>query len=96
LRAASTRAAPFFDRDELFAFEAGGFVDREALAPFADFPALDLRAFDGLRFVDLPRALAGRVFVSAMLSLRTCSPIACLKDAGTREEKGPIRVARAR
>jgi hypothetical protein len=96
LRAASTRVAPFFDRDEVFAFEARGFATREALAPFDDFAALDLRAFDGLRFVALPRALAARVFVSAMLSLRICSPIACLKDAGTRDEKDPIRLARAR
>jgi len=72
LRAASTRAAPFFDRDELdellFAFfDARGFVAREALAPFGDFAVLDLRAFDGLRFVALPRVLAARVFVSVML-----------------------------
>jgi hypothetical protein len=66
LRAASIRAAPFFDRDELLAFVVRGFVAREALAPFGDFAALALRAFDGLRFVVLPRALAGRVFVSAI------------------------------
>jgi hypothetical protein len=75
LRAASTRPAPFFDRDEPFAFVARGFADCEASAPFADFAALDLRAFGGLRFVDLPRAPAGRVFVSAMVSLQTCFPI---------------------
>jgi hypothetical protein len=73
LRAASTRAAPFFDRDEFFAFEVRGFVDREALAPFDDFAVLGLRAFAGLRFVALPRVLAARVFVSAMASLQTYS-----------------------
>jgi hypothetical protein len=52
--------------------EARDFAAREALAPFDDFVA-DLRAFAGLRFVVLPRALEARVFVSAMVSLQTCS-----------------------
>jgi hypothetical protein len=72
LRAASTRAVPFFDAGERFVFDARDLVAREALAPFDDLVAFALRAFDGLRFVALPRALEARVFVSAMLSLRTC------------------------
>jgi hypothetical protein len=87
LRAASTRAVPFLDVDERFAFDARDFAVCEALTPFDDFAVLVLRAFDGLRFIALPRVLAARVFVSAMFSSGPASPIACLKDAGTRDGK---------
>jgi hypothetical protein len=89
LRAASTRAVPFFDRDEPFAFalDARDFVACEALAPFDDFVTLDLRAFAALRLGVLLRAFEARVFVSAMVP-SVLAPITCLKDPGTRDEKG--------
>jgi hypothetical protein len=71
LRAVSARAVPFFDAGERFAFDVRDFVAR-ALAPFDDFAVLALRAFDGLRFVALPRVLEARVFVSAMFVPPTC------------------------
>jgi len=83
------------DFDELFvcgvrreALEARDFGAREALAPFDDFAVLDLPAFAGLglRLVPCPRPLEGRVFVSAMVPSRP-TPVTCLKDAGTRDEK---------